>query len=275
MVQEHRFDTGTLTLNYAAGEAGGPPMVLLHGVTGRWQDWLSVLPDLALRWRPFALDLRGHGRSDRADGRYRLLDYAGDVIAFLRRRAGEPAAIVGHSLGAMIAVAVAAEAPDLVRAAVLEDPPLAAFSTQSLRERPEYGFFTIMRDLARTGRMADELLPTLRDIRPDRDAVTLRSWATQLSRLDPEVLTCVVEDRAREGYDLDALLRRIACPVLLLQGEPALGGALADAEARHAAGLLARGTYVRLPDVGHLIHAAGDGQPQTFTRLVHGFLESL
>src|SRR3954471_8978915 len=141
MLQEQTFDTGTVSINYVADQASGPPLVLLHGVTSRWQGWLSVMPDLALRWRLFALDLRGHGRSGRADGRYRLTDYAGDVTAFLQRRAGEPAVVVGHSLGAMIAIAVAAEAPDFVRAVVLEDPPLAAFSTQSLRERPEYGPF--------------------------------------------------------------------------------------------------------------------------------------
>ena len=274
MLQEQTFDVDAVRINYVVGPPGGRPLVLLHGVTGRWQSWLTVMPDLAIRWCLFALDLRGHGRSGRVPGAYRVSDYAGDVIALLRRQVGEPAVLVGHSLGAIVAIAVAAEVPEAVRAIVLEDPPLAAFRHQPLRDRPEYGAFSASRDLARSGRTADELVVALRDLQPDQDAVALRARATQLSQLDPDALTLILEDRAKEGFDQDACLRRIACPVLLLQGNPALGGALEDVDARRAAGLLTRGSYVRLPDVGHNIHAADQGQPTTFCRLVHQFLES-
>ena len=275
MLREQTFDTGVVPINYVVGPAEGRPLVLLHGVTSRWQTWLPVMPDLALRWRLFALDLRGHGRSGRVPGAYRVTDYADDVVAFLRRQVGEPAVLVGHSLGAIVAITVAAEASEAVRAVVLEDPPLAGFRHQRLRDRPEYERFTTSRDLARSGRTVDELVAALRDLQPDQDAVALRARATQLSQLDPDVLTLVLEDRAKEGFDLDACLRRLTCPVLLLQGNPALGGALADVDAHRAAALLTRGIYVRLPEVGHGIHADDQGQPITFCRLVHQFLESL
>lgn len=275
MLREQTFDADAVPLNYAAGPDGGPPLALLHGVTSRWQTWLPVMPDLALRWRLFALDLRGHGRSGRAAGAYRINDYAGDVLAFLRGRVGEPAVLVGHSLGAIIAIAVAAAAPDSVRAVVLEDPPLAAFRHEPLRDRPERGHFTALRDLARTDSSVDELAAALADLQPERDAAALRARAAALARLDPDVLTLLLEDRAKEGYDLDGCLRRMTCPALLLQGNPALGGALADVDAARAAGLLSHGLHIRLPDVGHGIHAADGGQPVAFCRLVHDFLESL
>jgi pimeloyl-ACP methyl ester carboxylesterase len=274
MLQEQTFDTGTVALNYAASPVGGRPLLMLHGVTGRWQAWLSVMPELALRWRLLAIDFRGHGRSGRVAGAYRIVDYAADVIAFLRARAGEPAVVVGHSLGAIVATAVAADAPELVRAIVLEDPPLAAFRHEPIRYRPEFASFTAMRDLARAGHSVDGLIPPLVALQPDRDAAATRAHAVRISQLDPDVLTLILEDRAQEGYDQDACLRRIACPALLLQGEPALGGALHDADARRAADLLARGMWVKMPDVGHGIHAAS-GQPREFCRLVHDFLESL
>lgn len=273
MLREQIFDTGAVSLNYAATPEGGPPLVLLHGVTGRWQTWLLVMPDLALRWRLLALDLRGHGRSGRAAGDYRINDYAADVLAFLRQFS-EPAVLVGHSLGAIIAIAVAAEEPEAVRAVVLEDPPLAAFRHQPLRDRPEHGPFTATRDLARSNLTLDELATAGATLRPDRDAAALRAWATTIDQLDPDVLTLILDDRAKEGYDLDALLPRITSPTLLLQGNPALGGALADVDADRAAALLPRGVHIRLPDVGHGIHAA-DGQPRAFCRIVHDFLESL
>lgn len=271
MLQEQTFDAGNVTLHYAAEQGDGPPLVLLHGVTSRWQSWLPVMPDLALRWRLAALDFRGHGRSGRVAGAYRITDYAGDVIAFLRRQPGAPAVLVGHSLGAIVATAVGAAAPDLVRAIVLEDPPLAAFRHEHLRDRPEYGRFLRTRELARGGHTVDGLVALLADAQPDLDAAARRARAMGISQLDPDVLTPILEDQAKEGYDQDACLRRLACPTLLLQGEPVHGGALADADAHRTAGLLARGVYVKLPHVGHGIHVA---DRLTFCRVVHDFLES-
>ena len=124
-MNERMFGTSAgVGLHLASAREGGPPVLLLHGVTRRWQDWLTVLPGLAPRWQAFALDLRGHGKSDRTPGAYRIADYVPDVVDFLRRGLDEPAIVIGHSLGANVAAAAAAEAPERVRALVLEDPPL-------------------------------------------------------------------------------------------------------------------------------------------------------
>jgi pimeloyl-ACP methyl ester carboxylesterase len=75
---------------------------------------------LGSRWRTFALDLRGHGRSEHTPSRYRLADYCADVDRLLVE-IGEPAILVGHSLGD-----VAAQPHRwaiLVSAVFLEDPP--------------------------------------------------------------------------------------------------------------------------------------------------------
>lgn len=116
MLREQTYKVGDLTLNCAVGTGTGPPLLLLHGVTSRWQSWLPIAPSLALRWHLHALDLRGHGGSGRATGAYRINDYATDVVALLRRQIGSPTVLVGHSLGAIIAAAAAALAPELVRA---------------------------------------------------------------------------------------------------------------------------------------------------------------
>lgn len=114
-----------MVLNYAVDSADGPPLVLLHGVTSRWQGWLPVAPSLATRWRRYIPDLRGHGRSGRVPGGYTISDQADDIITFMRGVVGAPVVVVGHSLGAIIATAVAASAPEQLAAVALEDPPLA------------------------------------------------------------------------------------------------------------------------------------------------------
>jgi len=69
MFKERTFDTGEVILNYAEGPASGPPLVLLHGFTGRWQGFLPLLPALSLRWHVYAPDYRGHGKSGRVAGK--------------------------------------------------------------------------------------------------------------------------------------------------------------------------------------------------------------
>jgi len=176
--------------------------------------------------------------------------------------------LVGHSLGAIIAVAVAAAAPEQVAAVVLEDPPLAAFCHESLRDRPEYAGFVATRDLAASEHDPAAIAAILGAQQPDADPATLRARATLISRLDPDVLTMIIADRAKAAYNQDACLRAIAAPTLLLQADPAAGGALADAD--RAIGLLPHGTLVRLPGVGHGIHGE---VPDRFAHLVHDFLE--
>jgi pimeloyl-ACP methyl ester carboxylesterase len=280
MLTEQSFTTGIVAINYAEGPPSGPPLVLLHGVTGRWQSFLSVIPALALRWHIYALDFRGHGRSGRVADAYRFVDYAQDTLAFLRNQVHQPAILLGHSLGAMVALQIAAQAPDSVQAVVLEDPPLYASGTRlselgalaaSERALPFSKLLVAYRDLASSNRSLEEVASTLADIRPDMDAAARR--AKTLLQTDPAVLTPILDGHEREGYDTDALLQRIACPVLLLQGNPTLGGQLEDRDAEHASALLAHCTFVRMPGVGHLIHEAP--QPELFRRVAIDFLESL
>jgi len=230
------------------------------------------MPAFASRWQLHALDFRGHGESGRTPGAYRAVDYATDVIAYLRERVGQPAVIVGHSLGAIVAIAVAADAPELVRAAVLEDPPLGAFSDQSLRERPENPRFRASFELASQGLSRAELEARLVGLPPEVDAARRRFRAQNLACLDPNVLDVLLNDRAKEGYDLDGRLGRIAAPVLLLQGNEVHGGALDDGRARHAAAALRDCAHVYFPDAGHGIKEA---QPIEFGQVVNAFLESL
>src|SRR5207302_6991572 len=107
MLTEHTLAVGDDSLHYARGPSSGPPMLFLHGVLRCWQDFLPLIAPLTTRWHVHALDFRGHGRSSPRPGRYRVVDYVEDAAAFLRHGCDEPAVVYGHSLGAMVALAVA------------------------------------------------------------------------------------------------------------------------------------------------------------------------
>jgi pimeloyl-ACP methyl ester carboxylesterase len=106
------------------GVANAAPLILLHGITYSERYWAPIVEAIGAKRQVFMLDLRGHGLSGRVKCGYRFTDYPRDQIAFMREVVRAPAILIGHSLGAMIAVYIAAEMPERVRAIVLEDPPL-------------------------------------------------------------------------------------------------------------------------------------------------------
>jgi pimeloyl-ACP methyl ester carboxylesterase len=141
-----------------------------------------------------------------------------------------------------------------------------------MRERAEYEPFIETRDLARAGLPREQLFATLVEQQPEVDAATIGARTLSLSQLHAEVLTMIVDERAREGYDPLACLARIACPVLLQQGNVALGAALEDERAARERALLAACTFERFDDVGHGIHGE---QPFAFCQSVRGFLAKI
>jgi pimeloyl-ACP methyl ester carboxylesterase len=102
----------------------GPPLVLLHGITTSAATYGWLTPRLASRFRTHALDFRGHGSSDRAPGAYEIRHFTSDAAALLDHLGGEPAVVIGHSLGGVVGACLGQQRPEEVRALFLEDPAL-------------------------------------------------------------------------------------------------------------------------------------------------------
>lgn len=282
MLREHTFDTDELRLSYAAGPESGPPLVFLHGVLRGWQDFSLLFPTFIPRWQVYGLDFRGHGGSGWAHGAYRVRDFARDAVALLRRLE-EPAVIYGHSLGALVACAAAAEVPECVEAVVLEDPPFETLGG-GIAATPFHGLFTGMRDARLlAGDTVGDLARALAGIRVPsptgsvrlgdvRDGTQLRFSARCLLRMDPIVFDPLLAGRWFEGYDEADVLSRVACPALLLAGSIGRGGMLETRVADRITITLADCVRVDLPEAGHLLHWT---HTDTVLRLTTGFVDSL
>ncbi len=108
-----------VTLRYAEqGDPAGPTVVLLHGYTDSWRSWELLLPHLPTRIHVIAIDLRGHGASDRP-GRYEIPHFAADVTALLQALQLRDVTLVGHSLGSLVAREAARQAAGRVGRLVL------------------------------------------------------------------------------------------------------------------------------------------------------------
>jgi pimeloyl-ACP methyl ester carboxylesterase len=97
----------------------GPPLVLIHGITGSSATWADVIPPLAQRHTVIAPDLLGHGESAKPRGDYSLGAHASGVRDLLIALGIERATVVGHSLGGGVAMQFAYQFPERVERLVL------------------------------------------------------------------------------------------------------------------------------------------------------------
>lgn len=78
-----------------APENGNQPLLLIHGQTGAWQDYASVLPKLCQSYHVFVLDCHGHGKSSKGPEKYSAMAMCKDFAWFLSEVAGGPAVVSG------------------------------------------------------------------------------------------------------------------------------------------------------------------------------------
>jgi pimeloyl-ACP methyl ester carboxylesterase len=115
---ERWADIKDVRLRYYVG-GDGPPLVLLHGLGGGAANWIDLAPILARRHRVLVPDLPGHGGSAPLPAAVTLDPYVDRVTKLAEREGLREAAVVGHSLGGLVALRLAVRSPESVRALVL------------------------------------------------------------------------------------------------------------------------------------------------------------
>jgi pimeloyl-ACP methyl ester carboxylesterase len=267
------LQTEELTLHYEDdGDPGGPPILLLHGITQSSATWAWLVPHLAADHRVVRLDLRGHGRSGRTPGAYALPGYTADAAAVCEQVLAQPAVLVGHSLGGGIAAGLAQTRPELVRGVVLEDPAIMAGEpTDAAAETAGntlFEGFALMRRsipmLQESGMSAAEVVDLLRPAPspsgPPFGEVLfddgLESMAEAMLQLDASVLDAVFDGTAAPVFDPH---RALPVPGIVLAGDPSLPDTIV--RERDLALLEEHSPTVErrvVSGAGHLIHDARD-----------------
>ena len=282
MLAEKSFDTGEVMLNYAEGPNNGPPILLIHGITSNWRNFLPVMPYLLLRYHVYAIDLRGHGKSGRIPGHYTLRDYEKDTKVFIEQVVKEPPILFGHSLGGMIATMYAANNQHK-EAVIIGDSPPNYDNSLSADIEFRMSLWRQAKRIAETETSVAGIMSILKDEKvmwgdvPIEDPILLRSMATNWSRMDPDILSMMVEGseahkRGFDGYDTGLLFPMLQCPVMLIRGNPKLGGAISDSQVEKTKELIPDLTYVYMPDIGHALFPVG-AEPVLSKLTI--FLESL
>jgi pimeloyl-ACP methyl ester carboxylesterase len=226
-----------------------PLAVLVHGVTSSSRSWWRVGPALAERgFRVLAVDLRGHGASPRPVAGLAAADLAADVAETVAAADGasppDPAApavdlLVGHSLGALVALELVAARPGFARRLLLEDPPgPGSVDWAGVADGME----------ADSRRAVDDPRALRRELEAENPA-----WPSgEAERRVADLVDCnapAIAAALRPGvpFDLAGLLAAARPPVLLLLADEALGSAIVGVDRKAAVAA---------------VGAEGSGEPQ-------------
>ena len=227
----------------------GPAVVLVHGLGLTGALWNRFVERFGDGYRLIRVDLRSAGQSEEAAPRDLTLErWADDVEGVLDHLEVDRAVVVGHSLGASVALKFAFERPDRVRGLVLvnADPNLSNLGPRMLASVDRIEAHGL-----------DGWLEQFWSKNPPFSAASLRRDGGVLDEYRTLLAANVASNYIRQcraiaaAEDLDSRLGELTCPVLVLLGGdddrtlPEHGRALANA--------IPSGRLVELPDVGHTI----------------------
>jgi pimeloyl-ACP methyl ester carboxylesterase len=138
---ESRFTTlDGARVHYVNYGKGSEALVLIHGWTMNVDNWRDQIPVFAKGNRVIALDLPGHGRSDKPQITYSMELFARAVEAVMSDAKVKRAVLVGHSMGTPIARQFYRKYPEKTLAIVIVDGPLRPFGDQTMMAKFIAGF---------------------------------------------------------------------------------------------------------------------------------------
>jgi 3-oxoadipate enol-lactonase len=243
-----------------AGE--GPPLLLLHGLGSASDDWQLQIPIFAGQFRVVAMDLRGHGHSDKPRGPYSMRDFASDAVVLLDGLAIPRAHVLGLSLGGMVAQQLALDYPHRVSSLILVNtfPRFDPWEPRLLRR--------IVQRVINFGEGGMEAVA-------EAVAASLFPRPTQRPLYEETVKRFARNDRggyqasvqAILRFNVESRLREVRCPTLIVAGDRDR-----TVSWRQKVSIARRVAEARLAVIHDSGHASPLDQPAHFNRVVLEFL---
>jgi len=225
----------------AIGHAGGgsDPLVCLHGITAQHRAFNATARHLGSSRGLVGVDLRGRGDSDKPESGYGLATHASDVVRVLDHLGLEDAVLLGHSMGAFVAMKTALASPDRVRALVLLDGgwPRVESSPEEMTEEEKQEAQAIAEGLARAFRRLDMVFEspgayldfwfperglTMDDLPPDLADYYLYDLEKIDDGYNPKTFRAAAEEDSPSVTSTSPTaeeMRAVACPVALVRAE--------------------------------------------------------
>lgn len=242
----------------------GAPLLLVHGLGSSTLDWEEQTSVLAAHYRVIAIDIRGHGRSDKPLEHYSMAGFAEDVAALIEHLQLGPVHLVGISMGGMIGFQLGVDRPELLRSLTIvnSSPEVKAKSFKDCVQIAKRWSFSRLLSLDTIAKGLGKLLFP----KPEQVELRLkieRRWPRNDKRAYLSSLDAII------GWGVRNQLSNITCPVLVVSGD------------RDYTSVASKEAYVReLADARLVViedsrHATPMDQPAVFNAQLLSFLSEL
>jgi pimeloyl-ACP methyl ester carboxylesterase len=243
-------------------EAGkGAPVLLIHGVGLNADAWEPQIVALAIRRRVIAVDMPGHGQSDLLPEGAVLGDYVAAIAGLIDALGVSPVPVVGHSMGALIALGLALDYPEKVATlvtlnAVYCRDPVARSAVE-------------VRAAQLSGGVVEVAGPVARWFPDDPNGLLARRTADWLHAVNPKGYAAAYRVFATSDHVHEGRLGELVCRALFMTGvsDPNSTPVMSDRMARAAP----YGRSVALPGARHMMHLT---HPMEVTNTIAKFIDA-
>ena len=308
---ERDITVGDVRFHYAESAGSDkPPLLLLHAQLLDWLSYHRVMIPLSEKYHVFAVDYPGHGMTGCPDDYEMSAKQIGTSLAqFIEEVIGRPVIVSGNSSGGLLAVWLSANRPDLIEAAILEDPPLFSSEYPSIRKTIAYRTFAISDKAVREDNEGDYLIFWIKNsaeffknnafpgarilirvliflsrmlhwqktVEIPFVSPLIREMVRGMDLYDPHFGKAFYDGTWNAGFSHAEALQKITCPVLLIQADTSflpdgtLNGAMSQENAEFALSRLPDGRLIHLP-ARHVVHLE---TPDAYLREVETFLNDI
>ncbi|MDR0597991.1 MAG: alpha/beta hydrolase [Treponema sp.] len=305
-ITEKTARVGDVDFNYAEGRNNGPALLLLHAQTLDWFTYSKALPALSKKFHVFAVDYPGHGKTQCPDNYPMTAGRIGmDLANFIETVIKEPVFASGNSSGGLLTVWLAANRPDLVKAVVLEDPPLFSSEYPEIKQTVADKLFTAsykaVQDKQYGGNFLDYWIETgteffrtytgplsqplikfvvnnYKKANPGKPVaiaflpISVEEMLRGLNYYDPRFGASFHDGTWNRSFDHADALAKIQCPAVLIHARfeimenGVLNGAMNQEQANRAVSLIPNCQYIKV-EAGHVTNLEA---PEGFIQIIEG-----
>ena len=263
---ESYVSVNDIRLHYYRSGGDKPAVILAHGITDNGLCWTRLAKALEAQFDLIMVDARGHGLSDKPEHGYSAHDQAEDLAGLIQTLDLHRPAVIGHSMGGVVAAILADAYPDLIGRLVLEDPAWYPRDENITEEEIiEHAREWAEAIVQRKALSAETIMAQARQDHPLWDAVEFQPFAQAKLQVSPHVTEYDLAP-AKPWWEIVPALQ---CPVLLLTGDTQGQTAITPEMAQEIALLNPQIRVVRLPEAGHNVRRE---QFAAYLNLVRQFL---
>ncbi|MEM2144939.1 MAG: alpha/beta hydrolase [Candidatus Jordarchaeaceae archaeon] len=245
----------------------GRPLILIHGATGSSLYWGIQLSELSKKLRVIAIDLPGHGKTERLKEKATIERYAHHIAAFMKQIKLDKAVIAGHSMGGLVVQQLALKHPELFEKLIIVD------STSHFPEPTENSKQSeVMKNLDDSYRKQppEELAKSIVNGLFSKKTLEkgglspLIKYLPMESIYDPSIW--IMDFEAGKGVDLREKIKDINIPTLIIAGADSV---IPNSESRFIQEKIKGSVLEIIPDAGHMLMLE---KPEEFNQAVLRFI---